>query len=80
MPLKPEPESYCNGSGLNSLSRNFKQTCTLISKLHLLLLLTSTVLKSELFSYFKKKDHILAIKYYFMISEIISFDVKELFF
>lgn len=35
MPLKPEPESYCNGSGLNALSRNFKQTCTLISKLHL---------------------------------------------
>lgn len=79
MPLKPEPESYCNGSGLNALSRNFKQTCTLISKLHLLLLLTSTVLKSESCFLISKKDQILDIKYYFMISEIISFDVKELF-
>lgn len=33
MPLKPEPESYCNGRSLNALSRNLKQTCTLISKL-----------------------------------------------
>lgn len=35
MPLKPEPESYCNGRSLNALSRNLKQTCTLISKLQL---------------------------------------------
>lgn len=45
-----------------------------------LLLLTSTVLKSESCFLISKKDQILDIKYYFMISEIISFDVKELFF
>lgn len=44
-----------------------------------LLLLTSTVLKSESCFLISKKDQILDIKYYFMISEIISFFVKELF-
>lgn len=86
MPLKPEPESYCNGSGLNALSRNFKQTCTLISKLQLsdiknyYYLLVLFWNQRVVFLFKKKKDHILDIKYYFMISEIISFDVKELFF